>query len=392
MDRVDEDSRVHPSENTLERPPRRLGHVRAEAPGPTLIVVGGLHGNEPAGVFALERVFATLAENARGLRGELVGFSGNRRALALDERYLTSDFNRIWLEERVERVMNGDGELVDEDLELSELWTELERAIAAADGEVFLFDIHSTSGPGPAFATLDDALPNRNLAFHLPVPCVLGLEEELAGTMLSWMNPRGVNAIGFECGQHRDPLSVERAEAAIWILMEASGVLARGARPEVARARRLLTEASLGLPGVVDVRCRYEVRAGEGFRMVDGFRSFQPVRRGQHIGDHALEPVLSPLTGLLLMPLYQRQGDDAFFIVRGVNPFWLTLSAWLRRRRTERCLRYLPGVEPHPKLRGGYLVDRRRARWLVRQIFHLLGFRRASFSPTHLTMLPRDPR
>ena len=63
--------------------PRILGDVGSATDGPTLIVVGGLHGNEPAGVGALQRVFARLRADDCLPRGRLVGLSGNRAALAV---------------------------------------------------------------------------------------------------------------------------------------------------------------------------------------------------------------------------------------------------------------------------------------------------------------------
>ena len=37
---------------------RVVGRVRSSEPGPTLMVVAGIHGNEPASVLAARRVFA----------------------------------------------------------------------------------------------------------------------------------------------------------------------------------------------------------------------------------------------------------------------------------------------------------------------------------------------
>ena len=74
------------------------------------------------------------------------------------------------------------------------------------------------------------------------------------------------------------------------------------------------------------------------------------------------------------MPLYQSQGDDGFFLVRRVRPFWLRVSAWLRAIGAGNALQYLPGVQ-----RRGHdtlAVNSRIARWFVVEIFHLLGFRR----------------
>ena len=45
---------------------RVLGRIRGASEGPTLIFVAGLHGNEPAGVQALQRVFPELEANGAG--------------------------------------------------------------------------------------------------------------------------------------------------------------------------------------------------------------------------------------------------------------------------------------------------------------------------------------
>ena len=60
-----------------ETPERVLGRVSSGRGGPLLIVVGALHGNEPAGVLALRRLFALLADGVALERGTLVGLIGN---------------------------------------------------------------------------------------------------------------------------------------------------------------------------------------------------------------------------------------------------------------------------------------------------------------------------
>ena len=44
----------------------------------------------------------------------------------------------------------------------------------------------------------------------------------------------------------------------------------------------------------------------------------------------------------------QGQGSDGFFLASQVKPFWLELSAVLRRLRLDTLLRILPGVSAHP--------------------------------------------
>ena len=79
---------------------------------------------------------------------------------------------------------------------------------------------------------------------------------------------------------------------------------------------------------------------------------------------------------MVLMPLYQRLGDDGFFIVRGVSRFWLWLSAFLRRLKVQEFVEYLPGVTADPHNRETLTINTHVARFFPLQVFHLLGFRR----------------
>ncbi len=370
--------------------PRVLGKVGRANGGATLLCVGGLHGNEPVGVLALRNVLARLEQDAGGVRGCFVALTGNRKALARDQRFLQEDLNRIWHAERLERVHAEPHALGHEDEELHQLSQALDEVLAAATGSVAFLDLHSTSGKRGVFTTLDDTLANRELAFALPVTHVLGLEEELGGTLLGHLNERGVTGIGFEAGQHENPVSVDRAEAALWITLESTGVLERGSRPEVTAARAFLDRECADRPGVVEVRYRHSVGPDDGFRMQPGFSNFQPIRAGEPLARSHAGEVRAPIHGVMLMPLYQGQGEDGFFIVRRVHPFWLALSAWMRRTRCGRLAHWLPGVARDPDDRDVLVVDTSRALWLALPIFHLLGYKRRPSSGTLLRFVRRD--
>jgi hypothetical protein len=77
----------------------------------------------------------------------------------------------------------------------------------------------------------------------------------------------------------------------------------------------------------------------------------------------------------LLFPLYQKLGDDGFFLARPVNAVWLAISSLLRRSGIARIAPFLPGVSRHPRRRDTLVVDQRIARFWIREIFHLLGYR-----------------
>lgn len=373
--------------------PRVLGRLRGRAAGPTLILVGSLHGNEPAGVTALLRVVKDLEDRGAGIvRGDLLALAGNLKALALNRRYLREDLNRIWTPERVARVRAGAGTLEDEDEELAALDGEISRARLSARGPVVLFDVHSMSAEGPAFVMFDDALRNRELALRLPCPSVLGLEEELEGTLTDYCVTEGLTAFGFEAGELYASETIDRAAAAVWMVLDAVGLLEPDRWPQVARARRSLDEDRGTLPAVVAVQYRHPITEALEFRMLPGFTNFQVVVEGQPLASSTSGPVSAPMTGHILMPLYQGQGSDGFFIVRPVHAGWLRVSAIVRRLPVDHLLAWLPGVSRHPTLPGSFVIDTHRARWLALPLFHLLGFKRTARLPHGLVMTPRGGR
>jgi succinylglutamate desuccinylase len=135
------------------------------------------------------------------------------------------------------------------------------------------------------------------------------------------------------------------------------------------------------------MRYRHGVAADDGFLMQPGYRNFQPVARGEVVAHDRSGPVRVPETARILMPLYQVQGDDGFFVVREFRPVWLHLSYGLRRMGADRVAHFLPGVTRHLDRPGALVVDRRVARWFALQLLHLLGYRRHEEDGARLVVL-----
>jgi hypothetical protein len=320
-----------------------------------------MHGNEPAGVGALERVAAWLAAEGGPRRGRLVGLAGNLAALERSERYVDRDLNRGWLQhERAERTV--------EDREQQELRAALEGVLDSSPRGVVVLDMHTTSSSGPAFSLIGDTLANRSFAASLGLPIVLGLEELLDGTLLDYLHGRVDVAVGVEGGQHDEAASVDLLEEVLRRALERLGMVP--APPSV--------NGAAPTARFLEVRYRQPVDPGhDGFRMKPGYLNFQPVGEGEVVANDVRGPIRVPERGLLLMPLYQRLGDDGFFVVRSIRPLWIRLSAGLRRLRLDRWVHWLPGVRARPEGTATFAVSRRIARWYALEIFHLLGYRRA---------------
>ncbi|HSM15805.1 MAG TPA: succinylglutamate desuccinylase/aspartoacylase family protein, partial [Gemmatimonadales bacterium] len=328
-------------------------------------------------------------------RGEFLGLAGNLAALARDERAIDRDLNRHFKLERITALRNGHppDPAISEDQELVEVLEAIEPALGRAHDEAFFIDLHTTSGKSAAFATVGDTLRNREFALRFRSPIILGLEEHIEGTLLEYLNGLGYITMGFEGGRHQDPASVDLLEAGVWVALAAAGVLPTADRlAEVERAQRLLEQNRRGLPRVFEVRYRHPVQPEDRFRMRPGYESFQPLTQGEWVAEDRSGDIHAPAGGRILMPLYQTQGDDGFFVIREFSPFWLTVSRILRHTRADQLLRALPGVRRHPTLEDTLVIDIRVARFVALQIFHLLGYRKQKQVGRVLVMSRRKER
>ncbi len=368
---------------------RVVGSYGGTQAGPTLIVLGGIHGNEPSGVIASERVLEHLQNTRSPLRGTFVALTGNLQALERGVRFIARDLNRAWAEAQVAAALEAPEPHVAEVREQRDLHAALLEAVLASRGDVRFLDLHTSSADGPPFLTIGDTLRNRSFAMGLKLPVILGLEEQVDGALLEYMNNRGHVTMGVEAGRHDRDSSVDHHEAVLWLALEAAGMLETEHVPDRDRVDAVLERASRGIPRIVEVRHRHAVRPQDGFRMRPGFTNFTPVERGQVLADDARGPIRAPESGLVLLPLYQGQGDDGFFIAREIRPFWLRLSARLRGARMQSLIRMLPGVSPHPEIENSLVVDTRIARLYPLEVFHLFGFRKLRRDGTRLIVSRR---
>src|SRR5262245_9278287 len=184
--------------STAERPTfrRELGTRDCGVAGPTLVVLAGIHGNEPAGVLAVQRVLGRLQEQDLALRGRIVALCGNLGALRRGVRYQHRDLNRQWLPEAVAALQLRDpAQGSEEDVEQRELVAAFERAEQSARGPVVFVDLHSSSADGPPFVCFADTIDNRRTALCTGVPGILGIEETIDGASLEWWSHRGIVAM-----------------------------------------------------------------------------------------------------------------------------------------------------------------------------------------------------
>jgi hypothetical protein len=239
---------------------------------------------------------------------------------------------------------------------------------------VIVLDLHSTSAFGAPFCIISDTLQNRRIAFPWLVPVILGLEEAIQGTIQEYFGARGYATAAVEGGQHRDPETTDRLESVLWITLVTTGLLREPDVSGLTAHRNRLRRASRGLPPVVEVFYRHGLTANNGFEMQPGFRNFSAVRRGQRVARDGDGDIVARASGMLILPNYQKTGDDGFFLGRRVRRFWLQLSTLVRKTGMDRLLPLVPGVQRHPTVHGAVLV--RPGGRLARRILHLMGYQK----------------
>ncbi len=352
-----------------------IGAFVGRTDGPTLIVVGSLHGNEPGGAVAISNLSPKLASLTENLAGRVYFLAGNTRAFGQRVRFIDADLNRHWTPHNISNV--GSDEIMEtaEGQELTELDRILDSILITALDEVYVLDLHSTSADGIPFATVGDTLRNRKFAQSFPITILLGIEEQLDGTLLEYLNNAGAVTLGFEGGQHQSDRTVKNHEALIWLALANSKILDPAYIPDLKMHREHLANGNRK-SRIFEVRHRHAIRQGDDFEMKLGFNNFDPVVDGQVLARDRNREVTAIEKGLLLMPLYQKLGEDGFFIGREISPFWLWLSGILRRIGIQKIVQILPGVRRDPKDAATLIVDTGVARLFPLQIFHLLGFRR----------------
>jgi succinylglutamate desuccinylase len=81
----------------------------------------------------------------------------------------------------------------------------------------------------------------------------------------------------------------------------------------------LLIEYSKGLPKVLDLLYCHEITPDDHFRMMPGYRNFQYIEEGELLAHDKNGPIYAQQEGYILMPLYQPQGEDGFFIIQSLS-------------------------------------------------------------------------
>lgn len=285
----------------------------ADAPGPKLLVLGAVHGNETCGTRAIEQVLEALASGDLELRSgclTLVPVT-NPKAYDLQQRGVDRNLNRLLQHKPDPR---------DYEDEVANLLVPL------LDEHEVLLDLHSFHTPGDPFALLGPEDnegdlepfahqgPETDLVLHLgpkrfvegwmsvyeagvaarkasarPAPEHLLSTDFGVGTT-EYIRTKGGYGVTYECGYHEEAEAPARGLYAIMQSLKLLGMIEGrpDAPPEDVQILKLVD--------VVD-------RLDEADTLVRAFNSFDPMKRGDKIGTRADgTEVLADRDGYIVFP------------------------------------------------------------------------------------------
>ncbi len=368
---------------------RIIGEVLGSENGPTMVVFSGIHGNEKAGVLATEKVLARIREENLYFKGNVHFILGNISALNQDVRFKDADLNRIWTPDKINDLKDESFLMDSETREQIQIYALIKEILSTEKGPFYFLDLHTTSSPSVPFITISDSLNNRKFASHFPVPVVLGIEEYLEGPLLTFINDHGYIALGFEGGQHTDPESVINCEYFIWKSLVHSGCIDRGQVKDYDKYRDHFASLCCSHQ-FFEITYRYALSNGQDFVMRPEFENFETIHKDQLLAFSRGMEIRAEHKGRIFMPLYQKQGEDGFFILRKISRFWLEFSKVARTWKINNFLRLIPGVNQDPENEFILLVDPKIARFLAKDIFHLFGYRQQIFKDDKMHFIKRD--
>ena len=293
---------------------RIIGNYTSNNKGPLLFVTGGVHGNEPSGVKAMEKVFEELQKNKPEIHGRIVGVMGNTAALEKDQRFIDEDLNRTWTEENVKNETPETAE----QKEMHEIITVLEHFPEKDFTKRYFLDCHTTSSDSLPYISVQEVNDNDAWAHKFPTYIVRGFSDIVYGAIDHYMSRTGLTGFVFEAGQHTNPASEENHEGIIWLaLKEACGLdLSKvSCYPDCVDK---FAKENAPDQKTFEIIYRHEIKGGDSFKMQPGYKNFQKIEKGELLAVSNDEEIKSEWDAYIFMPLYQSQGNDGFFVIQAV--------------------------------------------------------------------------
>lgn len=267
-----------------------------ERRGPSILIIGGTHGNEVLGVLVADLMRQSLENGALKLTsGEVQLTLGNTRAIEADQRTAPRgfDLNRVF----TPSVLSGKEDKGWEGRRAQKI-TE---AIRSSD---IVIDLHSTNRPSPAFVCALGDEEHSSVYKWLPRESVVLDPERIVsgggGSIDEVADDFGKVGICYESGQATDMKNIIPVFEAIRAILIERGMV-EGVLPELPASGSEYTVMT-SIPYDIDRPFVFAEGKDQGFA---------PIAKGEIIGHQGNVPVYSPLNGIILFPKKPEHQESA---------------------------------------------------------------------------------
>ena len=183
---------------------REIFRFESNSNGPLVFITGGMHGNEVAGLKALNRIKSAIEQENSDFHGTFIGLRGNIKAIQNGFRFLETDLNRLWTSESINQIRSKSN-LNPEEEELIGLLSFIEQEIEVQGkplDQVYFLDLHTTSANNGIFSIVPREIKENPIPSALHAPVILGLADKLQGTAIKYFAEMGLISFAFEAGYH----------------------------------------------------------------------------------------------------------------------------------------------------------------------------------------------
>jgi predicted deacylase len=240
--------------NCNERPyilPENICTISSGRPGKKVCILGGVHGNETAGIVAVKELSRELKIDA----GEVLLVTCNDRAILKKKRFIDENLNRCFRRYRRRTGSYEEG-----------IARELKGILRKQD---ICIDIHNSNTPGSDPFIICERNAGPILA-SIPVRKVVsGFDDIEPGGTDYYMNQQGKIGVCIECGYAKDESSVSFAKEAIINILNRTGNIRQDWKRNYTKAMFRLFKAYI---------------PKKRFTLAKRFLDFEILRKGQTIG------------------------------------------------------------------------------------------------------------
>ena len=188
----------------------------SNVPGISLIIFGGIHGNEPTGIESVIKIHKKIKRNEIELKkGKLTFILGNPEAYRKYKRYINSDLNRSFLNN-----LNSNCEV--------NRAKEITKFIDSVSRKTIIIDLHSvSSGTIQMLAYKEESKDDNeiiklfgNIGTHF-----MFHNKHLNGTLIDYAQSKGLKCYSLECGNHNSMDTVKFATNQILRVLKIFGMI-----------------------------------------------------------------------------------------------------------------------------------------------------------------------